>query len=68
MTTLINSEGTVFTYTDEFIEAILLQLNSSNHYYTTGDKHIIFIEIGSNKILILGYTYLIIEIFSRIVQ
>ena len=29
MTTLINSEGTFLTYTNEFIETILLQLNPS---------------------------------------
>ena len=52
MTTLTNSEGKVLTYTNEFIETILLQLNSSNNYYTTGDDDIIFIQIGSNKILL----------------
>jgi len=34
-----------------------LQIKSSNNYYTTGDDEIIFIKIGSNKILILDYTY-----------
>ena len=57
MTTLTNSEGKVLTYTNEFIETILLQFNSSNNYYTTGDDDIIFIKIGSNKILLLYYTY-----------
>ena len=57
MTTLTNSEGKVLTYTNEFIETILLQLNSSNNYYTTGDDDILFIKIGSNKVLILDYTY-----------
>ena len=56
MTTLTNSEGKVLTYTNEFIETILLQLNSSNDYYTSGDDDMIFIEIGSNKVLILDYT------------
>ena len=57
MTTLTNSEGKVLTYTNEFIEAILLQLNSSNNYYTSGDDNTLFIKIGSNKVLILDYTY-----------
>ena len=47
MTTLTNSEGKVLTCTNEFIETILLQLNSSNNYYTTGDDDIIFIKVGS---------------------
>jgi hypothetical protein len=57
MTTLTNSEGKVLTYTNEFIETILLQLNSSNNYYTTGDDDVIFIKIGSTKVLLLDYTY-----------
>ena len=44
MTTLTNSGGKVLTYTDEFIETIVLQLNPSSNYYTTGDDDIIFIE------------------------
>ena len=57
MTTLTNSEGKVVTYTNEFTETIILQLNSSNNYYTTGDDNIIFIKIGSTKVLLLDYTY-----------
>ena len=57
MATLTNSEGTVLTYTNEFTETILLQLNSSNTYYTSGDDDIMFIKIGSNKVLLLGKTY-----------
>ena len=57
MTTLTNSEGKILNYTNEFIETILLQLNSSNNYYTTGDDDVIFIKIGSTKALILYYTY-----------
>ena len=57
MTTLTNSEGKVLTYTNELIETILLQLNPSNNYYTTGDDDIIFIKIGSTKVLLLDYTY-----------
>ena len=57
MTTPTNSEGKVLTYTNELIETILLQLNSSNNYYTTGDDDIIFIKIGSTKVLLLDYTY-----------
>ena len=57
MTTLTNSEGKVLTYTNEFIETILLQLNSSNNYYTTGDNDVLCIKIGSNKVLVLDYTH-----------
>ena len=57
MTTLTNSEDKIFNYTNEFVETILLQLNSSNNYYTTGDDDIIFIKIGSTKVLLLYYTY-----------
>ena len=57
MTTLTNSQGKVLTYTNEFIEAFLPQLNSSNNYYTIGDDAIIFIKIGSHKVLLLDYTY-----------
>ena len=56
MTTLTNSEGKTLTYINEFLETILLQLNSSNNYYTT-DNDIIFIKICSNKALLLDYTY-----------
>ena len=57
MTTLTNSEGRIINYTNEFIETILLQLNSSNNYYTAGDDDVIFIKIGSTKVLLLDYTY-----------
>ena len=53
MTTLTNSEGKVLTYTNAFIETVLLQLNSSKNYYTSGDDDILFIKIGSAKVLIL---------------
>ena len=43
MTTPTNSQGKVLTYTNELIETILPQLNSSNNYDTTGDDDIIFI-------------------------
>ena len=52
MTTLINSEGKVLIYTNEFIGTVLLQLNSSNNYHTTGDDDIIFIKLGSTKVFI----------------
>ena len=68
MTTLTNSEGKVSTYTNEFIETILLQLNSRNNHYTTGDDDILFIKIGSNKVLILDYTYHINRGIFRIIQ
>ena len=32
MTTLTNTEGKVLGFTNEYIETILLQLNSSNNY------------------------------------
>ena len=57
MTTRTNSEGKNLTYTNGFIETILLQLNPSNNYYTTGDDNIMCIKIGSTKVLILDYTY-----------
>ena len=57
MTTLTNSEGKVSTYTNEFIVTILIHLNPSSNYYTTGDDDILFIKIGSNKVLILDHTY-----------
>ena len=57
MTTLTNSEGRIINYTNEFIETILLLLNSSNNYYTNGDYDVIFIKIGSTKVLLLDYTY-----------
>ena len=36
MTTLTNSESKFLTYTNEFIETILSQLNSSNNYDNWG--------------------------------
>ena len=57
MTTPTNSLGNILNYTNELIERILLQLNSSNDYYTTGDDYILFIKIGSTKVLLLDYTY-----------
>ena len=59
LTTFANPEGLVITYTNELSETSLLQLYSSNNYYTSGEHDIIFIEIASNKILILDYTYFI---------
>ena len=56
MTTLTNSESKVLTYTNESLETIL-QLTSSNNYYTSGDNDIISIKIGSNKTLLEDYTY-----------
>ena len=66
MATLTNSEGKVLTYTNGFIETILLQLNPSNNYYTSGGDDILFIKNGSNKILVLDYTYhIILNIFQN---
>ena len=66
MTTLTNSEGKILTCTNEFIETILLQLNSINNYYTTGDDDTLFIKIGSNKVLVLDYTYHINKYLSTL--
>ena len=57
MTTLANSEGKILNYTNEFIETILLQLNSSNNYYTTGDDDVISTKIGSTKVLLSDFIY-----------
>ena len=57
MTILTNSQGKILNYTNELIETILLQLNPSNNYYTTGDDDIIFVKIGSAKALLLDYTF-----------
>ena len=65
MTTLTNSAGKVLTDT-ELIETIILQLHSSNNYHTTGDDDILFIKIGSTKVLLLYYTYYInITVFQN---
>ena len=57
MTTFTNSEGKLLTYTDDCLETVLLQLNPSNNCYTSGEHDIIFMNICSNIILILDYTY-----------
>ena len=67
MTTPTNSQGKILNYTNEIVETILLQLNSSNNYYTTGDDDIIFIKIGSNKVLLLDYTYHINRTIFKII-
>ena len=68
MTTLTDSEGTVLTYINDFIETIILQLSSSNNYYTSGDDDILFIKMGSNKVLASDYTYHINRNVFRTVQ
>ena len=65
MTTFTNSEGRVFTYTNELLETILIQLNPSSSYYTSGGHDTIFTKIGSNKILVLDYAYFINRNFSN---
>ena len=57
MATLTNSHGKILNYTSELIETILLQLNSSNNYYTAGVDGILFIKIGSNKVVLLDHTH-----------
>ena len=49
MTNFTNSEGLVITYTNELLETILLQLNSRNNYYTSGEIDIIFIKQALTK-------------------
>ena len=56
------------TYTHEFIETIILQLNSSNNYYTSGDDDVLFIKIGSTKALVLDYTDHINRTIFRIIK
>ena len=52
MATFTNSERFITTtHTNEFLEAILLQLNASSTYYTTGENRI-SIKIGSSKVLL----------------
>ena len=50
MTTFTHPEGLVITYTNKLLEAILLQLNPSNIYYTSGEHGIRFVKISSNSI------------------
>ena len=68
MTTFTNSEGKLLTYTNDFLETVLLQLTPSNNYYTSGEHDIICIKTGSNKILILDYAYHINRNIFRIIQ
>ena len=57
MPILTNSEGIVLTCTNELLETISLQLNSSNSYNTTGEHNIIVIKIGSSRLRLLDHTY-----------
>ena len=41
MKTFTHPEGKISTYTNELLEAILIQLNSSNNYYAPGEHDII---------------------------
>ena len=66
MTTLTNSEGKLLTFTNELLETILLQLNPSSNYYTSGEHVNIFIKLGSNRILILEYIYFINRNISKV--
>ena len=65
MTTFTNPEGLIINHTTAFLKTILLQLNSSNTYYTSGENNIIYIKIGSNNILVLDYTY---HIYRNVLQ
>ena len=57
MTTWTNSEGKDLSYTKGLLQTIILQLNGSNTYYTTGEHDVIFIKLGSNKVSLLDFTY-----------
>ena len=57
MATFTKSEGLVTTHTNDCLETVLLQLNASNTYYTTGGNNIIFIKLGFNNTLCLDHTY-----------
>ena len=57
MTTIRDFEGRGFSYTNDLLETSLLQLNAISNYYTTGEHNIIFIKIGSRKLLLLDHTY-----------
>ena len=50
MATFTNSEGKLLTYTNEFLETVLLQLNSSNNYYTSGEHDTTCIRTGCRNI------------------
>ena len=50
---MTNPEGIAITHTNGLLETILVQLNSSSTYYTSGGNYIMFIKIGSNKVLVL---------------
>ena len=56
-TTLTNSEGYEHNYTNEQLETILVGLNASNIYYTNGKNDLIFIKLGTTKLLLLDFTY-----------
>ena len=75
MTTFTNSEGPIITHTNEFLDTISLQLNSSSTYYTAGEHGIIVIITGSNKhgfwslhtILIYMYCIIIRQMEIRLI-
>ena len=57
MTTIRNPEGRDLSFTSVLFKPILLQLNASNKYYTTGEHNIIFSKTGSNNLLLLDFTH-----------
>ena len=65
MITFTYSQGKVLTYTYDCLETILLQCNSSNTYYTSGENDIIFTKIGYNKTLVLDYLLYQSKYFSN---
>ena len=68
MTALINSEGRVLTHTNACLETTLLQLNSSNTCYTTGEHDSICLINGSDKLLLSYYSYFINRNVFRTIQ
>ena len=57
MATVTNSQGLIITHTNECLETVLLQLNASNTYYTSGENDIICIKVGYVYVLRLDHTY-----------
>ena len=57
MTTLTNSEGEILTYTNAFIETILLQLIQVINITQLGMAILYLLKSVFNKVLLLVYTY-----------
>ena len=55
MTTLTNSEGRIMTFTNGLLGTIVLQLNPSNTYYTTGEHDTI--DLIYKKTALINYRF-----------